>query len=180
MTANATATRTFSIDKTHSEAAFQVRHLLTKVRGRFTEFSGTIRFNPDRPEDGSVNFTIDANSIDTNTADRDKHLRSEDFFFVEQHPHITFLSSKVTGNGAGAFDVEGTLTIRGVAKQITLPVAYLGEAKDPYGQQKVGFEVETTINRKDYGLHWNAALETGGFLVGDDVKITLTVQAVAQ
>lgn len=179
-TATPPATRTFAIDKTHSEAAFQVRHLLTKVRGRFTDFSGTIQFNPDRPEEGSVNFTIDANSIDTNTADRDKHLRSEDFFFVAQHPQLTFVSSKVTPKGTGAFDVDGTLTIRGVARQITLPVAYHGEAKDPYGQQKVGFEAETTINRKDYGLHWNAALETGGFLVGDEVKITLTIQAVAQ
>ena len=179
-TTTPTATRAFAIDKTHSEAAFQVRHLLTKVRGHFSDFSGTMQFNPDRPQDGSVTFTIDAASIDTHTADRDTHLRSEDFFFVAQYPQITFVSSKVTGKGQAAFDVEGTLTIRGVAKQITLPVAYLGEATDPYGQQKVGFEAETTINRKDYGLVWNAALETGGFLVGDDVKITLTIQAVAQ
>ena len=100
-TTAAIATRTFAIDKTHSEAAFQVRHLLTKVRGRFTDFSGTIQFDPDRPEAGSVSVTIDAASIDTNTADRDTHLRSEDFFFVTPHPRITFVSSKVTGRGGG-------------------------------------------------------------------------------
>lgn len=173
-------TRTFAIDKTHSEAAFQVRHLVTRVRGRFSDFSGTIQFDEDQPETGSVSFSIDAASIDTRTADRDTHLRSEDFFFVTKYPTITFVSTGVTSRSNGEFDVQGTLTIRGVSKPVTLAVSYLGEAKDPYGQLKVGFEAETTINRKDFGLTWNAALETGGFLVGDDVKVTLVIQAVAQ
>lgn len=176
----AAAIRTFAIDKTHSEVTFQVRHLVTKVRGRFPEFSGTIQFNQQHPEQSSVSLTIDAASIDTHTADRDKHLRSEDFFFVEQHPSITFVSSAITAKGNDAFDVRGTLTIRGVAKEVTLPVSYLGEGTDPWGTAKIGFEAETTINRKDYGLTWNAALEAGGFLVGDEVKIGIAVEANGQ
>lgn len=175
-----TSTRTFAIDKAHSEVAFQVRHLLTRVRGRFAEFSGTVQLNDARPDESSVSLTIDTASIDTNTADRDTHLRSEDFFFVDSHPAMTFVSSSITPKGEREFDVRGTLTIRGVAKESTLPVTYLGDAKDPWGQTRAGFEAETTINRKDFGLTWNAALETGGFLVGDEVKISLTIQAIAQ
>lgn len=174
------ATRTLAVDKTHSEVTFQVRHLVTKVRGHFSDFSGTIAFDAANPAESSVSFTIQTASIDTATADRDTHLRSEDFFFVEKYPTITFTSSAVTPKGDGVFDVRGTLTIRGVAKEITLPVTYLGEAKDPWGAARFGFEAETTLNRKDYGLTWNAALETGGFLVGDEVKIAASIQAVAQ
>lgn len=179
-TSSAPSLRTFSIDAAHSEAAFEVRHLLTRVRGRFTEFSGIIQFNEQRPEESSVSLAIDAASIDTNTAQRDEHLRSEDFFFVGEHPKITFESTRVTPQGPGAYEVEGLLTIRGVARKITLPVSHLGEAKDPYGQIKIGFEAETAINRKDFGLMWNAALETGGWLVGDEVRIMLVIQATAQ
>jgi polyisoprenoid-binding protein YceI len=175
-----TSTRTFSIDKAHSEATFQVRHLVTKVRGHFSDFSGTIQFNEQVPEESSVSFTIQAASIDTNTADRDAHLRSEDFFFVDKHPAITFVSSNISKKGSEEHAVRGTLTIRGVAKEISLPVTFLGHAKDPWGNARLGFEAETTINRKDFGLMWNAALETGGFLVGDEVKISLQIQAIAQ
>lgn len=176
----ATAIRTYQIDKAHSEAAFQVRHLITKVRGRFAEFDGTIQFDAQAPEQSSVTFTVQAASIDTNQADRDAHLRSDDFFAVEQFPVLTFVSTKVSPAGEAAFDVEGDLTIRGVTKRTVLPVSYLGTAKDPWGKERAAFEAEITINRKDFGLTWNAALETGGFLVGDEVKVTLTVQAVAQ
>jgi polyisoprenoid-binding protein YceI len=179
-TATTPATGTFAIDKAHSEVVFQVRHLVTRVRGRFSDFAGTIRFDELNPAAGSVSFTVDAASIDTNSADRDAHLRSEDFFFVEQFPALTFVSSGVSKRSGDAYDVRGTLTIRGVAKEITLPVEFLGAAKDPWGQSRIGFEAETTVNRKDFGLTWNAALETGGFLVGDEVKITLSIQAVAQ
>jgi polyisoprenoid-binding protein YceI len=179
-TTPSTGTRTFAIDKTHSEATFQVRHLVTRVRGHFSDFAGTISFDAAKPEASSVNFTINAASVDTAVTDRDNHLRSQDFFHVEQHPHITFASSSITSKGDGEFDVRGTLTIRGVSKEVTLPVTYLGEAKDPWGNSRIGFEAETTINRKDYGLLWNAALETGGFLVGDEVKIALQIQAIAQ
>lgn len=175
-----TSTKTFTIDKAHSEATFQVRHLVTKVRGHFADFAGTIDFNEEAPEQSSVSFTIQAASIDTNTADRDAHLRSEDFFFVDKYPEITFASSKISRKRDDDYDVRGTLTIRGVAKEISLPVTFLGHATDPWGNARLGFEAETTINRKDFGLTWNAALETGGFLVGDDIKISLQIQAIAQ
>src|SRR5712691_6615269 len=179
-TATTTAARTFAIDKAHSEMLFQVRHLVTKVRGRFTDFSGTVAFDPAQPERSSVSLTINAASVDTATADRDQHLRSDDFFAVEKFPTITFVSSRVTKKSDERFDVTGTLTIRGVAKEVTLPVAYLGDAKDPWGNVRAGFETEITLNRKDYGLLWNAALETGGFLVGDEVKVSVSAQAIAQ
>ncbi|HEX3704808.1 MAG TPA: YceI family protein [Vicinamibacterales bacterium] len=171
---------TYIIDKAHSEVAFTVRHLVTKVRGRFSEFAGTIQFDAAQPERSSVDFVVQTASVDTNAADRDTHLRSEDFFHIEKFPTITFVSTQVASRGAGQFDVTGPLTIRGVVKQVTLPVAYLGTEKDPWGNEKAGFETEITLNRKEFGLMWNAALETGGFLVGDDVKIALTIQATAQ
>jgi polyisoprenoid-binding protein YceI len=172
--------RTFAIDKAHSEAVFQVRHLVTRVRGRFSDFEGTIQLHEARPELSSVQFTVQAGSIDTNERDRDTHLRSADFFDVDKHPTLTFRSTRIVKKSDTSFDVAGDLTIRGVTKQITLPVTHLGKAKDPWGNEKIGFEAETTLNRKDFGLTWNAALETGGFLVGDDVKVMLSVQAVAQ
>jgi polyisoprenoid-binding protein YceI len=170
----------YSIDKAHSEVAFQVRHLVTKVRGHFTNFGGTLKFDEAHPEQSSLVFDIDTASIDTGTPDRDAHLRSNDFFSVETHPQMTFASSRVTKRGADLFDVEGTLTIRDIAKVITLPVSYLGTAKDPWGNSRAGFESELTLNRKDFGLTWNAALETGGFLVGDEVKVGFSVQAIAK
>jgi polyisoprenoid-binding protein YceI len=176
----ATGTRTYKIDKSHSEAIFQVRHLVTKVRGRFTDFEGAIDFNDANPEQSSVHFTINATSIDTAEPDRDKHLRSADFFDVEQHPRITFRSKQIVKRGSETYDVTGDLTMHGVTREVVLPVAHLGKAKDPWGNDRIGFEAETTLNRKDYGLTWNAALETGGFLVGDEVKISLQIQAVGQ
>ena len=174
-----TPVRTYAIDKTHSEVAFQVRHLVTKVRGRFTDFNGAIHFDEAHPEQSSLTFSIDAASIDTGTKDRDAHLRSDDFFAVEKHPTISFISSRVTPKSTESFDVEGTLTIRGIGHTLTLPVTHLGTATDPWGNSRIGFETEITINRKDFGLNWNAALEAGGFLVGDEVKISVSVQAIA-
>ena len=171
---------TYNIDKAHSEMLLTVRHLVTKVRGHFTDFSGTLQFDPAQPERASISIKIDAASVDTGTGDRDTHLKSDDFFGVATFPHITFVSSKVAKKGDEQFIVTGTLTIRGVAKEINVPVSYLGLAKDPWGNSRAGFEGEITINRKDFGLMWNAALETGGFLVGDDVKISVSIQAVAQ
>lgn len=175
-----TGTRTYAIDKSHSEAIFQVRHLLTKVRGRFSDFTGAIQFDEANPERSSVQFTVNTTSIDTAEPDRDKHLRTADFFDVENHPQITFTSTGIVKRGAETFDVTGNLTLHGVTKEITLPVSHLGKAKDPWGNERLGFEAETTLNRKDYGLNWNAALETGGFLVGDEVKISIQIQAVGQ
>jgi polyisoprenoid-binding protein YceI len=179
-TATTTPVRTYAIDPTHSEVSFQVRHLLTKVRGRFTDFSGTIEFDEAQPERSSITFTINTASIDTGTPDRDTHLRSGDFFAVEQYPAITFSSSRVIKESDQRFDVLGTLVIRDKSKAITLPVTYLGKAVDPWGNTRLGFETELTINRKDFDLNWNAALETGGFLVGDEVKITISIQAVGK
>jgi polyisoprenoid-binding protein YceI len=183
MTATLDATKaaqTYAIDKMHSEVTFQVRHLLTKVRGRFSEFAGTVLFDQDHPEQSSASLTIDARSVDTGTTDRDNHLRSDDFFAVDTYPTLTFKSTRVVKTGDDSYDVAGTLTVRGVAREITLPVTYLGTAKDPWGNVRVGFETNITLNRKDFGLTWNAALETGGFLVGDDVRISLSIQAIAQ
>jgi len=178
VTTTASGVRTFTIDKAHSEVTFQVRHLVTKVRGRFTDFAGSVQFDPARPELSSVALTVQAASIDTNTADRDQHLRSDDFFAVEKFATITFVSSRVTKKSDEQYDVSGTLTIRGVPKEVTLPVTHLGEAKDPWGNARIGFETEITVNRKDFGLMWNAALETGGFLVGDEVKLSVSAQAI--
>jgi polyisoprenoid-binding protein YceI len=170
-------TRAFVIDKAHSEATFQVRHLVTKVRGRFTDLDGTIQIDEAQPEKSSVAFTIQASSIDTGTPDRDKHLRSEDFFFAEKFPTITFMSAAIKASGGDEYEVTGDLTMRGVTKRVSLPVTFLGKAQDPWGNEKIGFETAVTLNRKDYGLTWNAALETGGFLVGDDVKVAVSLQA---
>jgi len=175
-----TATRTFAVDKAHSEALFQVRHLVTRVRGSFTDFDGTIAFDEARPVNSTVTFTVQAASIDTNNADRDAHLRSEDFFAVEQSPTLTFASTSIAAKSGNEYTVHGDLTIRGVTKRIALPVSFLGKATDPWGNEKIGFEAEITINRKDYGLTWNAALEAGGFLVGDEVKISVSIQAAAK
>lgn len=168
---------TYNIDRTHSEVRFRVRHLLSRVGGQFRDFAGTIVFDPEHPEASQVEFTIQAASIDTSVADRDAHLRSDDFFAVETHPEITFASDRVTPTGADTFTVGGTLTMRGVAQRVELPATYLGVAKDPWGNEKVAFEASVRLNRKAFGLTWNRALETGGFLVGDDVDVQLNVQA---
>lgn len=173
------AATTFAIDKAHSEVLFSVRHLITKVRGQFREFAGTIHLNEAQPGQSAVTFTIQAASIDTNEASRDAHLRSADFFDVEATPLITFTSRAVARRDA-TFDVTGTLTIHGVSREIVLPVTFEGFATDPWGNRRAGFEAEVTLNRKEYGLNWNAALEAGGFLVGDEVKVHLSIQAIAQ
>jgi polyisoprenoid-binding protein YceI len=172
------ATRTFAIDVAHSEAVFQVRHLVTKVRGRFREFEGTVDINQEHPEQSSVRATIRAASIDTAQPDRDTHLRSADFFDVERFPTLAFTSTQVARTGNDTFDVTGDLTIRDTTRRVVLPVTFLGAAKDPWGNERMGFEAELAINRKDFGLTWNAALETGGILVGDEVTITLDVEFV--
>jgi polyisoprenoid-binding protein YceI len=180
MSATLATSTSYAVDKTHSEAVFQVRHLVTRVRGRFTDFSGTVQFDESHVEQSKVSLTINAASIDTGTADRDTHLKSDDFFAVDKFPTLTFVSSRVVKKSAEHFDVVGTFTIRDVSKEITVPVTFLGLAKDPWGNMRAGFEGEITVNRKDYGLAWNATLETGGFLVGDEVKISVSLQAIAQ
>ena len=167
---------TYVIDKNHSDASFQIRHFASKVRGRFADFEGTIQADPAKPESSSVTFTIKTASIDTNQPDRDKHLRSADFFDAEKFPEITFKSSKFTPAGKDKYDVTGTLTIHGVAKEVTLPVQFLGFAKDPWGNDRAGFSIDTTINRKDYGIVWNKTLDSGGALLGDDVWVSINLE----
>ena len=169
--------KTFTIDKSHSEVSFQVRHLITKVRGHFEDYAGTIEFNPENPTSSKVDFTIQTASIDTKEPQRDGHLKSDDFFAAETYPTITFHSTSIAAKGGDDYDVTGNLTVRGVTKEVVLPVTHLGTAKDPWGNEKLAFEAETAINRKEFGLNWNAALEAGGFLVGDDVKVSLQIQA---
>jgi len=166
----------YTIDPAHTEISFRVRHLLTRVTGHFRKFSGTIRVAADAAQ-SHVDFQIEAVSVDTAADDRDAHLRSADFFHVETFPLITFKSERIRPASAGSFIVTGPLTIRGVSKTIDLPVTYLGTMNDPWGNAKAGFEASFRLNRKEFGLMWNAALETGGFLVGDDVDVTLNVQA---
>ncbi len=171
---------TYTIDAGHSEVGFKIRHLVSNVRGRFNNFSGTINMDPKNIQASSVELRIKADSIDTNQADRDKHLRAEDFFFVEKYPEITFKSDSVKPAGKDKYNVTGTLTLRGVSKKVTLPVTFTGEVKDPWGNTKAGFETATTLNRKDYGIVWNKAVDNGGVILGDDVQIEINLETQKQ
>jgi polyisoprenoid-binding protein YceI len=181
---SAVAQDTWSVDKAHSEVTFQIRHFVTKVRGRFTDFSGTIVANAAKPEASSVEFTIKATSIDTDNEYRDKDLRSANFFDVEKFPEITFKSTKVAPAGKDRYSVTGLLTLHGVSKEIVLPVTYLGSmpTKDREGRDtaKGGFATSVTLNRKDFGITWNRAVDTGGFMLGDDVTIDVNIEANKQ
>jgi polyisoprenoid-binding protein YceI len=167
---------TYVIDKSHSDASFQVRHMMSRVRGHFNDYAGSIAVDPARPEAASVEFTVKAASIDTDNENRDKDLRSANFFDVEKFPEITFKSTKVKAAGKDKYDVTGTLTIHGVAKEVTLPVQFLGFGKDPWGNDKAGFSIDTILNRKDFGISWNKALDTGGVLLGDDVWVSINLE----
>jgi len=173
----------WEIDPAHTRVEFGVKHMMfTTVRGRFAELEGAIELDPSSPEASSVRVDIPAAGIDTGLEARDEHLRSPDFFDVGNHPTIRFRSSRVTGSLelGGEFEVEGELTIRGVTREVTLTGTFEGTGADPWGGTRAGFSASTTIDRRDYGLTWNQALEAGGILVGNDVKISLQVQAVLQ
>ena len=174
------ATETWAVDKDHSTVSFQVRHLVTKVRGQFDAFAGTVHLDPQHPEQGNVEFAIDAKSIDTDNAKRDEHLRTPDFFDVASHPQITFKSKKVVPLGTNRYAVAGTLTMRGVAREVTLPVELLGTSKDPWGNTRAGFATTLTLNRKDYGINWNKALDEGGYILGEDVEIDIQLETIRQ
>ena len=169
----------WAIDLSHSSVNFKVKHLgLAKTRGRFSTFEGTVQVG-ERPEDSSVQVSIDANSVDTHDGTRDGHLRSPDFFDVENHPAITYRSTGVRGSGE-RWTVEGELTVAGVTKPVSLDVEFDGVATDPWGGSRAGFTAKAEVNREDFGLTWNAALEAGGFLVGKNVTIELDVELVRQ
>lgn len=169
----------WEIDPAHSSANFSIRHMMiAKVHGGFTKLSGQLRLDRKDPSKSSVEAVIDAASIDTREPKRDEHLRSADFFDVQKYPSITFKSKRIEQDGEGT-KLHGDLTIHGVTKEVALEVEGLDvEMKDPWGNLKLGASATTKIKRKEFGLSWNAALETGGVLVGDDVHITLDVQFV--
>jgi polyisoprenoid-binding protein YceI len=169
----------WNIDASHSTAEFSVRHMMiTNVKGRFGKLEGTVEYDPARPELSKFEATIDASSIDTRDEKRDAHLRSADFFDVENNPKITFTSREVKKTEDG-FTAIGDLTMHGVTKPITLEIeGPTGETKDPWGNTRIGASAHAKINRKDWGLNWNAALEAGGVLVGETVKISLEVSLV--
>ena len=172
-------TGTWTLDHTHTRLGFVTRHaMVTKVRGSFNDFTGTVTVPAEDIEDATAEVTINASSIDTRNADRDGHLKSNDFFAMEDHPQITFTSTKIAPNGSGGVDVTGDLTIKGTTKSVTIPFDFEGTATDPFGNQRAGFEGTTTINRSDFGLTWNAALETGGVLVSEKVTLEIEVSAV--
>ena len=168
----------WEIDPTHSSVGAVARHLVvSKVRGRFTRFTGAVTIG-DTPETSAVEATIDAASIDTAEPKRDAHLRSPDFLDADRYPTLDFRSTAVEQTGPATLRVEGDLIIRGITRPVTLDVAYGGSITDPFGNPKVIFSAETEIDREDWGMTWNAALETGGVLVGKRLKIELEIQAV--
>lgn len=176
-TAAAAGVETFMVDPVHSDATFQIRHFVSKVRGRFGDFAGTVMLDRAHPEASSVEFRIKAASINTDNANRDTHLRSADFFDAEKNPEISFKSTRIAARAQNQYDVTGNFTLRGVTREITLPVTFLGFATDKHGTEKAGFEINTVINRKDYGIVWNQALDTGGAMLGDDVQVSLNIEA---
>jgi polyisoprenoid-binding protein YceI len=172
---------TYTIDLTHSDVGFSVRHMVfAKVRGHFTKWTADLAFDQADPSKDAVNVSIDVGSIDTREAQRDAHLKSADFLDAEKYPKITYKSTKVESAGAKKYAVTGDLTIHGVTKPVKLDVEELGGGKDPWGNQRVAFAAKARIDRGEFGLKWNQALETGGVLVGEHIDIEIDVEAIAK
>jgi polyisoprenoid-binding protein YceI len=172
-------TGTYTLDPSHTRIGFVARHaMVTKVRGSFNDIEGTATVDGANPADSRVRVTIRAASIDTRNAQRDEHLRSNDFLSMDEYPEITFVSTDIRQTGDTTFDVAGDLTIKGVTNRITVPFEFEGASQDPYGNQRIGFDGSVTINRKDYGITWNAALETGGVLVSEKIVLEFEVSAI--
>ena len=178
-TATAVSTGTWTIDPSHTEIGFSVRHLVSKVRGKFEAFEGTIVTHDDLAA-STVDVTVDLNSINTGSADRDNHLRSADFFEVETHPKMTFVSTGVIQKSDTDFVVTGDLTIKGVTKSVELATEFLGEGGDPWGGTRVGIEATAEISRKEFGIDFNIPLEGGKVMVGDKISIHINAEAVLQ
>jgi polyisoprenoid-binding protein YceI len=174
-----TATRTYAIDPAHSSANFSVRHLMiAKVRGSFNTISGTIQLSADSPIPVAIRAEISAASIDTRDPQRDGHLKSEDFFHVEKFPHLRFASTHIEPLDGTRFKAIGELELHGVKQPVTLEAEVSGQGKDPWGNDRIAFEATARISRKDFGLVWNQALETGGVAVGDQIDITLDIESI--
>ncbi|MGW7537210.1 YceI family protein [Amycolatopsis sp. NPDC054798] len=172
-------TGTYAIDGSHSRIGFVARHaMVTKVRGSFNEFEGSFTLDGENPANSSANVTIQTKSVDTRNADRDGHLRANDFLSCDEFPTITFTSTGIAQTGEDTFDVTGDLTVKGITKSVTIPFEFGGSAKDPFGNDRVGFEGKTSINRSDYGVTFNAALETGGVLVSDKITLEFEISAI--
>jgi len=180
-TTPATGTTTWAVDPTHSLVEFAVKHLMiSTVRGRFGDVKGTIRINEADPKQSQVEIEIPTASIDTRADQRDAHLRSPDFFHVDRYPAMKFVSKRVEGDVNGEFKLIGDLTIRDQTKEVTLEAEFQGKTRDPWGGDRMGFEAKGKINRKDFGLNWNQALDAGGWVLGDDIKMTIAVELVKQ
>ena len=178
LAARAQATpQAYEIDPVHSRVEFSIRHMFSKVTGNFTKFQGQVVYDPAAPTASSVKVEIDAGSINTADERRDKHLKSPDFFDVAKFPTLTFTSGKVTSAADGKLKVEGTLTMHGVTKPVVLDAAFLGSGPGLDGMTRAGFEAGTKVDRKDFGVVWNKALDQGGTLLGDDVSINLQIEA---
>jgi polyisoprenoid-binding protein YceI len=174
-----TLTGTYAIDAVHSRIGFVARHaMVTKVRGSFNQFEGSGYFDAEDPTSSHLELTIKAASIDTRNADRDAHLRGNDFFAMDEYPEITFASTGVERVDNWNYRVTGDLTIKGVTKTVTVDFEYTGAADDPFGNHRIGFEGKTVVNRKDWGVTWNAALEAGGVLVSEKVTLEFEVSAI--
>ncbi len=171
---------TYTIDPQHSTVSFKIRHLVAKVPGVFREFEGAFDYVPGQPDQWKAQAVVQAASIDTRVEKRDTHLRSKDFFGVEQFPTITFTSTQVTDATPTSAKLHGVLTLHGVQQPVVLDLVIGGEGKDPWGNQRAGFTATTTLNRKDFGIVWNEPLETGGFLLGEDVDVTLEIEGIAK
>jgi polyisoprenoid-binding protein YceI len=168
---------TWNIDPVHSSVGFSVRHMvLAKVRGNFSDFSGTVTFDGKDISTGSVELTVQTASVDTDNEDRDKHLKSDDFFNVEKFPTMIFKSKNVAAGENGKFTLTGDLTIRETTKEVTFDCEFFGVVNDPWGNTRAGFSASTTINRQEFGLKFNALLETGGLVVANDIDITLDLE----
>jgi len=170
---------TYTIDPTHTRIGFVARHaMVTKVRGNFNEFEGSVVVDTGDLAAATATLTIQAASIDTRNAQRDEHLRSNDFIAMDEFPTITFVSTSVEATGPATLKLTGDLTIKGVSNAVTIPFEFEGAATDPFGNLRVGFEGAVTVSRKDYGITWNAALETGGVLVSDKIVLEFEVSAI--
>jgi polyisoprenoid-binding protein YceI len=167
----------YNVDKTHSEVTFRVRHFVSKVSGRFDDFSGTISVVPGQPSASSVEFSISAASINTANTNRDTHLKSPDFFDAAKHPEITFKSTRIAPVDEDTFNVTGLFTMHGTTREITIPVDFGGRITDGRGTEKAGFSLTTKLNRKDYGIVWNQTLDPGSLVLGDEVEITVNIEA---